>query len=236
MTNNGWWVLLCMMLAFAPLGAEESHSQAAILAAFNSGNSSEALDLVTQAFAKLKPNQTDEATALIQSILAFAPIEQSGDVVVAAIKGNPALGNIILTAISRTSQVEQLTILSRVSFAMSQDPESFGSVSDSLPKLLNAVDGNVSTSQRLTSPDYNPSNLLSETGVAISPNRPDIRHDLHDLRQDQELLRDDEEQLRDDRQEHKGQNAIKREEEKIRDVKKDIKEDERDLRQDRRGN
>ena len=39
--------------------------------------------------------------------------------------------------------------------------------------MLNAVDATVPVSERLTSPDYNPSNILSETGIELSINRPE---------------------------------------------------------------
>ena len=234
MTNNGCWVLLCMMLAFAaPLGAEENESVTSISAAFSNGNSSEALAMVRQAFAKLKPNQSAEAKSLIQSILAFAPMDQSGQVIVAAIEVNPALGNVILSAISDTSEVEQLAILSRLSFAASRDPGSFSSVSESVPKMLNAVDGTVSMAERLSSPAYNPSNLLAETGVAISPHHPDIRADMRDLARDLRQLEADQERLRDARQEHKGAEVIKDLEDKVKDDRADIHKDRQDLNQDK---
>ena len=232
MTNNGCWVLLCMMVAFAPLGAEVNESQTAISEAFNTGNSTEALTLVGEAFAKLKPEQTAEAAVLVQSILAVTPMDHAGQVVVAAIKGNPALGDVILSAISGTSQVEQLTILSRVSYDMSRDPDSFVSVSGAVPKLLNAVDETVPVSQKLTASDYNPTNVLSEVGVAISPNRPDIRRDRRDIRHDETELLIDLEKLLLDRSEHKPQRVIEKAEDKVKAVEKDIRADEKDLRRD----
>ena len=128
-----------MTYAFAaPLGAEEIDNRAAISAAFSTGNSSEGLAMVRQAFAKLNPSQSAEAKTLIESILATVPAELSGQAVVAAIEGKPALGNAILSAIANASETEQLAILSRVSFAVSQEPENFGVVSASVPKLLSS--------------------------------------------------------------------------------------------------
>src|SRR5260370_41070526 len=99
MKNNGWWVFLCMMLAFvAPVRGEVSDNLTAISAAFSTGNSSKGLAIVRQAFADLGLGQSAEATTLIQSILGDAPMELSGQVVVTAIEGNPALGNAILAA------------------------------------------------------------------------------------------------------------------------------------------
>ena len=204
MKNNGWWVFLCMMLAFvAPVRAEVNDNLTANSAALSTGNSSKGLAIVRQAFAELSPDQSAEATTLIQSILADAPMELSGQVVVTAIEGNPALGNAILAAISSTSQTEQLAILSRVSFVASREPESFSSVSGAVPKLLSSADANVPVSARLTSPAYNPSNMLSETGVALSPNRPGLRNRTPGAKQDQKKLEVDVETPRTIVQAHK---------------------------------
>ena len=236
MKNNGWWVVSCMMLAFVALvRAEVNDNLTAISAAFSRGNSNEGLADVRQAFARLGPGQSAEATTLIQSILANVPMEQSGQAVVAAIQGNPVLASAILAAISDRSQTEQLAILSRVSFVASREPETFGSVSGAVPKLLNSADANVSMSDRLTSPDYNPSNLLSETGVALSPNRPDIRADRKDLRQDRKQLRADQEQLQDDLAAHKSIVVILKDLARIANDKADIGADRTDLRQDLNG-
>jgi hypothetical protein len=236
MKNNGWWVFLVMTFAFAaPLGAEENDRKAEISAAFSVGNSSEGLAIVRQAFAKLNPGQSAEAKTLIESILATVPTELSGQVVVAAIEGKPALGNAILSAIASTSETEQLAILSRVSFAISREPENFGAVSASVPKLLTSADANVSVSERLTSPDYNPSNVLSETGVLISPNRPDIRHDRKDLRQDSRQLKADIEQYQDDLNAHKPVRVLLADLNRVLQTQADITADKKDLRQDLNG-
>jgi len=236
MRHNGCWVLLCMMFAFAaPLGAEVNENGAAISAALTNGKSSEALGLISQAFSALKPDQTAEARALIKSILAVAPIELSGQVVVKAIEANPSLGTVILSAISDTSPTEQLAILNRVSFTASRQPQSFSLVSDSIPKMLNAADATVSVTDRFTSPDYNPSNLLSETGVVASPNRPDLRADRRDLKQDQTELKIAELKLQTDRLEHKGDTVIDEDLKKIAELKKDIRADQKDITQDESG-
>jgi len=236
MKNNGWWVFLSMMLAFvAPVRAEVNDNLTAISAAFSTGNSSKGLAIVRQAFADLGPSQSAEATTLIQSILADAPMELSGQVVVTAIEGNPALGNAILAAISSTSQTEQLAILSRVSFVASREPENFSSVSGAVPNLLSSADANVSMSDRFTSPDYNPSNLLSETGVFLSPNRPDIRHDRRDLSQDRKNLQADLEQYQDDLHAHKPITVIIKDLIKISNDRIDVTADKKDLQQDRNG-
>jgi hypothetical protein len=231
MRHNGSWVLLCMMFAFAaPLGAEVNQDEAAISAALKSGNSNQALILISQAFSALRPDQSGEAKTLIHSILAFTPIESAGKVVGAAIEANPALGNDILSAISGTSQTEQLAILNRVSFMASEEPQSFSLVSESLPNMVNAVDENLPVSQKFTAPDYNPSNLLSETGVMMSPTIPQLRRDL--IREERDLAQDLE-QLLIDREEHKNKEVIEKEEEKIKEVRQDIKEIREEIKGDR---
>ena len=101
-----------------------------------------------------------------------------------------------------------------------QQPQSFGVVSESLPKMLNAVDATVPVSERLASPDYNPSNILSETGIEVSINRPDLRADRRDLRQDEKQLDEDKAKLYLDRLEHKSKSVIDKEKEKIKAVEK----------------
>jgi hypothetical protein len=231
MRHNGSWVLLCVMFAFAaPLGAGVNQDEAAISAALNSGNTNHALILISQAFSALRPDQSGEAKILIQSILPLTPIESAGKVVAEAIEANPALGNAILSAISGTSQTEQLAILNRVSFMASQEPQSFSQVSESLPKMVNAVDANLSVSQKFTAPDYNPSNLLSETGVMMSPTIPQLRKDL--IREERDLAQDLEKLLI-DREEHKSKQVIEKEEGKIKEVRQDIKEIKEEIKDDR---
>jgi hypothetical protein len=236
MRHTGCWALLCVMFAFAaPLGAEVNDNGAAISAALTNGKSSEALALVSKAFSALKPDQAAEAKSLIESILAVTPIDLSGTVVVTAIEANPSLGEAILSAISGTSQTEQLAILNRVSFMASQQPQSFSVVSETLPKMLDAADANVSVSQRLTSPDYNPSNLLSETGVLASPNRPDLRADRRELRNDEQNLQIAELKLEIDRLSHKPESVIDQDQKRIGEIKAQIKSVTKDIRQDEHG-
>ena len=231
MRHTGCWALFCVMFAFAaPLGAEVNDNGAAISAALTKGKSNEALVLISHAFSALKPDQAAEAKALIKSILAVTPIDLSGKVVVTAIEANPSLGKAILSAISGTSETEQLSILNRVSFMASQQPQSFDAVSETLPKMLDTADANVSVSQRLTSPDYNPDNLLSETGVTASPTRPQLRRDLlrDEIRLEEELT-----QLLIDREEHKSKEVIEKLEARIKEVRAQIKEIRQELKDDR---
>ena len=225
-----------MMFAFAaPLGAEVIDNGAAISAALTNGKSSEALTLISQAFSALKPDQATEAKTLVKSILAVAPIDLSGKVVVSAIEANPSLGEAILSAISDTSETEKLAILNRVSFMASRQPESFNDVSESLPKMLDSADAHVSVSDRLTSPDYNPSNLLSETGVMMSPNRPDLRQDRRELRNDEQNLEIAQLKLEIDRLEHKPPSVIEEDKDKIAAIEKEITAVKKDIRQDEHG-
>lgn len=248
MSNRGLQLLLCMMVASSALvRAEESGSNAAISAAFSSKNYGKGLVLVRETFANLKPSQSVEAATLIKSVLPSAPIEESGAVLVAAIQGNPSLGKAILdAAVSGASRPEQLVMLSRLSFAANQDPVSFSSISASVPKMINGVQGTVPVSTALTLPAYNPANSLSDTKVVTSP--VDIRQDEKDLRQDErdrnkdrkqvkdqrEQLNDDLEKLRDDLQQHKSAKAIAEDEEKINKVEEKIGDSEKDLKGDRK--
>ena len=236
MRHTGCWALLCMMFAFAaPLGAEVNDNGAAISAALTNGKSSAALALISQAFSALKSDQATEAKTLIKSILAVAPIDLSGKLVVTAIEANPSLGEAILSAISDTSETEKLAILNRVSFVASRQPGSFNDISESLPKMLDSADANVSVSDRLTSPDYNPSNLLSETGVMMSPNRPDLRQDRRELRNDEQNLEIAELKLEIDRLEHKPPSVIEEDKDKIAAIEKEIRAVKKDIRQDEHG-
>ena len=233
MKTNGGWVCFCMTFAFAaPLGAEEIENQTAISAAVNSVTLDEALAPVRQAFAELKPDQSAQARALVKSLLAAVPIEFSGQLVAAAIEGNPALGKVILSAIASTSETEQLAILSRLSFDASRDPESFSSVAEFVPRLLNMADANIPVAARLTSPDYNPSNMLSETGVSMSPNHPGLRKLERELKHDELKLEIDRLKLEIDRLLHKGPGVIDKAKEQVQDEKQDIKEVKKEIKHD----
>jgi hypothetical protein len=229
MRHDGCWVLLVLFAFAAPLGAEVNENEAAISAALTTGNSGEALALISQTFSVLRPDQANQAKALIQSTLAVAPVELSGQVVVTAIEANPQLGTAVLSGISDTSKTEQLAILNRVSFMASLQPQSFGLVSQSLPKMLNSVDSTVPVADRLTSPDYNPSNMLSETGVMMSPTKPELRRDI---KRDELKLEEDLIQLKLDREEHKSQEIIDKELAKIEALRAEIKELKHELRED----
>jgi hypothetical protein len=227
-------LFLCMTLAsVAPLWAEESGSSAAISAAFSNKNYNKGLELVGQAFARLQPSQSVEAATLIKSVLASVPIDESGATVVAAIYGNPSLGTAILNAaVSGAGRDEQLTILSRVSFAVSQHPEESGSLAEHLPGMLSNAERTVPVSVALTAPTYNPANSPSDTKERIS--NPDIQEDKKDIKQDLAELKAEKEVLQDLRQLHAPKKEIQQELRDIRSVRKDLNSDKTDLKRDPR--
>ncbi len=236
-------LFLCMTLSsVAPLWAKESGSNSAISAAFSNKNYNKGLELVRQAFATLKPSQSVEAATSIKSVLAFAPIDERGAVVVAAIEGNRSLGTAILNAaVSGASRDEQLVILSRLSFAVSQSPNSFSSISASVPGMLSQVRQSIPVSEALTSPDYNPANSPSDTPEFISPHHPDLREDRQDLSHDREQVKDEREGLRDLREQlkdalqgHEGKEVIQRLRQQIEEKEDRIKENREDINHDRK--
>lgn len=256
-------VLLCMTLASsAAVRAEESGSAAAISAAFSSENYDKGLELIREVFAKLQPDQSSQATTLIKSILASVPKDQAGQIVVAAIQGNSSLGTPILKAsVSGATRDEQLAILSRVNFALTQHPEQNSELAQHVPEMLNNTTRTVPVSMALTSPTFNPANSPSDTTIITSP--VDIKQDLKDIRKDgkdisqdatklakeNNKLRADILQLIKDLKEDKSPSVIKAEEAKIsseeaavaasdKDLNADTKDltaDEKDLTQDLNG-
>jgi hypothetical protein len=225
-------LFLCMTLAsVAPLWAEESGSNAAISAAFSNKNYNKGLELVGQAFARLEPSQSVEAATLIKSVLASVPIDESGATVVAAIHGNPSLGTAILNAaVSGAGRDEQLTILSRVSFALSQHPEESGSLAEHLPGMLSNAERTVPVSVALTAPTYNPANSLSDTKEILS--NPDIKEDINNIKHDLAELKAEREVLQDLRQAGAPRSEIKQERQDIKSVRKDLRADKKDLKRD----
>jgi hypothetical protein len=232
MSNRVLPVLLCMTLASsAAVRAEESGSAAAISAAFSSENYDKGLELIREVFARLQPDQSAQATTLIKSILASVPKDQAGQIVVAAIQGNPSLGTPILKAsVSGASRDEQLAILSRVNFALTQHPEQNSELAQHVPEMLTNTARTVPVSVALTAPTYNPANSPSDTKVIIS--NPDIGEDRKDIKQDLAELKAEQEVLQDLRQAHAPRREIKQEEKDIKSVRKDLKADKKDLKHD----
>jgi hypothetical protein len=242
-------VLLCMTLASsATLRAEESGSVAAISAAFSSENYDKGVELTREVFARLQPDQSAQATTLIKSILASAPKDQAGQIVVAAIKGNPSLGTPILKAsVSGATRDEQLAILSRVNFALTQHPEQNSELAQHVPEMLNNTARTVPVSMALTSPTFNPANSRSDTKLITSP--VDIKQDKKDIRADSRQLQADQTRLGQDQNKlfldvidgkspaviAKDEAKIAADEAKIKSAEKDLKADKKDLRQDELG-
>ena len=165
-------LFLCFAVVTAvPLAAHaQDNDSASICAAFASKNYSKALALTKAAFAKVK--SAGEASNLIKAILACTPADQLGAVVVAAIEGNPTLGEAILeAALSGASRDEQLVILSAVNFALSQNPGAFASLLAFVANLLASVEGVTPTTTVLAAPSFNPANS-SSNGVFVSPATP----------------------------------------------------------------
>jgi hypothetical protein len=172
MINRIARLFLCFAVVTAvPLAARAQDSDSAsICAAFASKNYGKALALTKEAFAKVK--SAGESSNLIKAILACTPPDQLGAVVVAAIEGNPTLGEAILeAALSGASRDEQLVILSAVNFALSQNPGAFASLLAFVTNLLSSVEGVSPTTAALTAPTSNPANS-SSNGVFVSPSTP----------------------------------------------------------------
>jgi hypothetical protein len=249
MSNRVLPVLLCMTLASsAAVRAEESGSTAAISAAFSSENYDKGLELIREVFARLQPDQSAEATTLIKSILASVPKDQAGQVVVAAIQGNPSLGTPIFKAsVSGATRDEQLAILSRVNFALTQHPEQNSELAQHVPEMLNNTARTVPVSMALTSPTFNPANSRSDTKLITSP--VDIKQDKKDIRADSRQLQADQTRLGQDQNKlfldvidgkspaviAKDEAKIAADEAKIKSAEKDLKADKKDLRQDELG-
>jgi hypothetical protein len=247
MSNRVLPVLLCMTLASsAAVRAEESGSTAAISAAFSSENYDKGLELIREVFARLQPDQSAQATTLIKSILASVPKDQAGQIVVAAIQGNPSLGTPILKAsVSGASRDEQLAILSRVNFALTQHPEQNSALAQHVPEMLTSAARTVPVSMALTAPTFNPANSPSDTKTINSPSdikqdEKDIRQDKKDISQDQAQLANEHSKLRadiaqliKDIRENKPPSVIRAEEAKINEEERDIKASDKDLKADK---
>jgi hypothetical protein len=249
MSNRVLQVLLCMTLASsAAVRAEESGTAAAISAAFSSENYDKGLELVRQVFAKFQSDESAQATTLIKSILASVAKDQAGQIVVAAIQGNPRLGTPILNAsVSGASRDEQLAILSRVNFALTQHPEQNSALAQHVPEMLTNAARTVPVSMALTSPTFNPANSQSDSKIITSPvdikqDKKDIRQDERQLSNEQNKLRADFAQLIKDLEENKPPSVIRADEAKISaeqaaivSTDRDLGADKKDLRQDLNG-
>ena len=158
-------VAVAMTLALAaPLAAQDASGIKAALASQNYGR---ALALTKEAFATVK--SAGEASNLIQGIIAVAPADQIGPLVVAAIEGNPDLGQAIITAaVQGATKDEASAILTEAYFALGQHGNAFTSLLSYISDLLA---GTVPVNEVLTMPWFNPGNSIG-TGVTLSPSTP----------------------------------------------------------------
>ena len=152
--------------AAAPLAAQEGSE---IRSALAGGNYGEALALTKQTFATVR--SPGEASNLIQSIIASAPADQIPPLVVAAIEGNPDLGQAIVNAaVAGASKAEAAAILTEAYFALSQNPSPFDRL---LTYLSDLLAGTVPINEVLTMPWFNPANTIGVTTVTtLSPSTP----------------------------------------------------------------
>ena len=101
----------------APLPAQDVSSIRAALASKNYG---EAISLTSQRFVSV--TSEGEARNLIRAIIAVAPADQTPPLVVAAIRGNPALEKAIINAaVDGASKDEAAAILATVNYILGQD-------------------------------------------------------------------------------------------------------------------
>src|ERR1700722_14148267 len=111
-------LLAVTLVLAAPLAAQEGSGIRSALANQDYGR---ALALTKQTFATVR--SAGEASNLIQSIVAAAPADQIPALVVAAVEGNPDLGQaIIKAAITGAPKSEAAAILTEAYFALGQNP------------------------------------------------------------------------------------------------------------------
>jgi hypothetical protein len=168
MTHNIVRSLLAVMLSLAaPLAAQEVSTIRSALASENYGR---AIALTKQAFANVK--SAGEAANLIHGIIATAPADQIGPLVVAAVEGNPGLGQeIIHAAVVGASKDEAAAILTEAYFALSQNPSPFSSL---LTYISDLLAGSVPVNEVLTMPWFNPANSIG-VSQTLSPSTPSTK-------------------------------------------------------------
>lgn len=165
MTHHALKFLMFASLALAaPLAAQDASS---IRAALSSQNYDQAVALTKQAFAKVK--SAGEAGNLIQAIIGAAPADQIPALVVAAIEGNPDLGQVIIqAAVTGASKEEAAAILTSAYFALSQNPSPFANL---LTYISDLLAGTTPIYEVLTMPWFNPANTIGVT-ITVSPSTP----------------------------------------------------------------
>jgi hypothetical protein len=165
MTHHIYKLVVAVTLALAaPLAAQEASSIRAALASQNYG---EAIALTKQAFATVR--SAGEARNLIQAIIASAPADQIAPLVVAAVEGNPDLGQATVRgAITGATKEEAAAILTATYFVLSQNPSPFANL---LTYVSDLLAGTVPINEVLTMPWFNPANTIG-VGVTQSPSTP----------------------------------------------------------------
>jgi hypothetical protein len=166
MTHHTFKLLMALSLAVAaPMAAQDASS---IRAALASGNYGQALSLTKQAFAGVR--SAGEASNLIQSIVAAAPADEIAPLVVAAVEGNPDLGQAIINAaVKGATKGEAAAILTEAYFALSQNPSPFANLITYISDLLA---GTIPINDVLTMPWFNPANTIGTTTTTNSPSTP----------------------------------------------------------------
>jgi hypothetical protein len=166
MTNHISKLLAVLILASAlPLAAQDASS---IRAALSSQNYGRAIGLTKQAFVNVKT--AAEASTLLQQIISAAPADQVGPLVVAAVEGNPDLGEaIIYAAVKGVPKDESTEILTEAYFALSQNPAVFAPLLTYISDLLGET---LPLDEVLKMPWFNPAN---PTPTVLSPSTPTDR-------------------------------------------------------------
>ncbi|MGA7124902.1 MAG: hypothetical protein WBZ19_01240 [Chthoniobacterales bacterium] len=164
MTHALKFLVFASLAIAAPLAAQDASSIRAALANQNYG---QAIALTKQAFAGVRSE--GEAGNLIKGIIAAAPADQIGPLVVAAVEGNPDLGQAtIKAAIDGATKEEAAAILTEAYFALSQNPSPFTNL---LTYISDLLAGTVPINEVLTMPWFNPANTIGVT-ITVSPSAP----------------------------------------------------------------
>jgi hypothetical protein len=165
MIHHVWKLLLVAIVVSAvPLAAQDA---SAIRTALANGNYGRALALTKEAFANVR--SAGEASNLIQAIIAAAPADQIAPLVVAAVEGNPGLGQAtIQAALSGATKEEAAAILTATYFSLSQNPSPFAAL---LSYIADVLSGTAPVNEVLTMPWFNPANSIGVTQT-LSPATP----------------------------------------------------------------
>lgn len=169
MTHHISKLLVAVTLMLATPLAVQAQEASAVRAALANQNYGQALALTKQAFATVR--SAGEASNLIQAIIATAPADQIPALVVAAVEGNPDLGQAIINAaVSGAPKSEAAAILTEAYFALSQNPSPFANL---LTYISDLLAGTVPINDVLTMPWFNPANTIG-VGTTLSPSTPGV--------------------------------------------------------------